>query len=130
MAIIIGLRTAKAGGAMVRVYGDDGERRELPMATLSRMEARHSPEGFQWGYDGSGPTELARAILVHFYPGDDRVRHPRCYRTFRVRFISGIKADIFELPEKEIREWYEAWLVHNEATALPVLKGWIAAWEQ
>ena len=25
----------------------------------------HSPTGFSWGYAGSGPAELARAILVH-----------------------------------------------------------------
>lgn len=32
---------------------------------------RHSPDGFEWGYEGSGPAELARCILIdHFraYP--------------------------------------------------------------
>jgi len=25
---------------------------------------KHSPDGFAWGYAGSGPTELARCILI------------------------------------------------------------------
>lgn len=25
---------------------------------------RHSPDGFAWGYAGSGPTELARCLLI------------------------------------------------------------------
>lgn len=30
----------------------------------------HSPDGFEWGYAGSGPAQLALAILAHEY-GDD-----------------------------------------------------------
>jgi len=28
----------------------------------------HSPDGFSWGYCGSGPAQLALAILLHFLP--------------------------------------------------------------
>jgi hypothetical protein len=29
--------------------------------------ARHSPTGFSWGYSGSGPSDLARCVLIdHF----------------------------------------------------------------
>ena len=38
----------------------------------------HSPTGFEWGYGGSGPAQLALAILAHHYrdkdtlpPGDE-----------------------------------------------------------
>jgi hypothetical protein len=27
--------------------------------------ANHSPDGFAWGYQGSGPAQLALALLVH-----------------------------------------------------------------
>lgn len=26
---------------------------------------RHSPTGFEWGYCGSGPADLARSLLIH-----------------------------------------------------------------
>lgn len=28
----------------------------------------HSPDGFNWGYNGSGPAQLALAILLYFFP--------------------------------------------------------------
>lgn len=31
---------------------------------------KHSPDGFAWGYGGSGPAELARCILIDHF-GDD-----------------------------------------------------------
>jgi len=30
----------------------------------------HSPTGFEWGYGGSGPAQLALAILAHHYRND------------------------------------------------------------
>lgn len=36
----------------------------------------HSPSGFSWGYGGSGPAQLALAILayqLHRYPGDRKI---------------------------------------------------------
>lgn len=41
----------------------------------------HSPEGFQWGYAGSGPAQLALAILAHHTRDDDKaVKH---YQRFK-----------------------------------------------
>ncbi len=34
---------------------------------------RHSPDGFAWGYGGSGPAELARCILIDHFGGADRL---------------------------------------------------------
>lgn len=31
----------------------------------SLKHVRHSPDGFEWGYGGSGPAQLAFAILLH-----------------------------------------------------------------
>jgi Family of unknown function (DUF6166) len=30
----------------------------------------HSPDGFSWGYGGSGPSQLALALLLHFTNDD------------------------------------------------------------
>lgn len=37
---------------------------------------RHSPDGFSWGYSGSGPSELARCLLIDALEDDGRCR--RC----------------------------------------------------
>lgn len=37
---------------------ETGERRPLT------HHRRHSPDGFAWGYGGSGPSELARCLLI------------------------------------------------------------------
>lgn len=38
--------------------------------------SKHSPSGFSWGYAGSGPSELARCILIDHL--DDKGRCGRC----------------------------------------------------
>ena len=55
----------------------DGERKPLPL----RLDLRnHSPDGFAWGYSGSGPAQLALAILCDAV-GDDEVALSQ-YKTF------------------------------------------------
>lgn len=34
----------------------------------SQKVYNHSPDGFNWGYGGSGPAQLALAILLNFVP--------------------------------------------------------------
>ena len=31
----------------------------------SQQIYNHSPDGFQWSYEGSGPAQLALAVLLH-----------------------------------------------------------------
>ncbi len=35
---------------------------EIRIGTLPHL-VRHSPDGFEWGYHGSGPADLARSIV-------------------------------------------------------------------
>ena len=123
-----GYRTGQTGGGcLVTVVDEAGDQVVLPLSPIIRgREVRHSPDGFQWGYSGSGPTELARAILVRLYPDDDRVRHPRCYRHFRDFAISRVKSDEFELKEDVARSWYEQWLASPEQQGdFKVERGWL-----
>lgn len=50
-------------GVMVTVNG-------LPLEPRSDLH-NHSPDGFEWGYGGSGPAQLALAILSHHLGGHD-----------------------------------------------------------
>jgi hypothetical protein len=50
----------RSGTCHVRIEGD-GPTRPLPL----RLDLfNHSPTGFEWGYGGSGPAQLALALLA------------------------------------------------------------------
>lgn len=49
-------------GAGVGEVQVDGE----PLSPASSLAVfNHSPDGFAWGYGGSGPSQLALALLLH-----------------------------------------------------------------
>ena len=67
----------------------------------------HSPDGFNWGYAGSGPAQLALAILFDYF-GDAR-KAEILHQAFKFAFVSRFK-DNWELTGDEI----EAWLAENK----------------
>lgn len=68
--------TGGFGEGSVFVEDRRGETKLLPHIV------KHSPTGFAWGYGGSGPAELARCILIHFY--GDQARCPECQGQARI----------------------------------------------
>lgn len=66
------------GRTVVEVVFDDGHREKLPHRVIC-----HSPSGFDWGYGGSGPAELALNILVDAL--EDRARCTVCKGKTRYR---------------------------------------------
>lgn len=102
--IIHGYGQPDGGKCLVTVDAGAGEQ-VLPMPPLLRGEGRHSPDGFQWGYMGSGPAELARAILIWVFPGDMRVRHPRVYQEFKSDVVGRLNREGFVLTDHEVRQW-------------------------
>jgi hypothetical protein len=74
----------KDGTARVTVNGDP-----LP------LEGFHSPTGFEWGYLGSGPAELARALMRHHL--GDRIPHPFIYQGVKEAVVSRLGHDAWEL---------------------------------
>lgn len=61
----------------------------------------HSPTGMMWGYHGSGPAQLALAILAdHFDFGVNRAKE--FYQEFMGKVISRVKGDYFVLSSQEI----------------------------
>jgi hypothetical protein len=62
----------------------------------------HSPDGFNWGYGGSGPAQLALALLADAL-GDDQ-RAQRLYQDFMFKVIGRFEGDRFELSEEDIRQ--------------------------
>ena len=61
----------------------------------------HSPDGFNFGYGGSGPADLARSILWDHLGKEPA---PVLYQDFKFRFVSGWK-DVWEITSEEIQNW-------------------------
>jgi len=53
----------------------------------SQKHRNHSPDGFNWGYGGSGPAQLALAIMLALTGRADG------YQDFKFKFIAGLPQD-------------------------------------
>jgi hypothetical protein len=68
--------------------------------------ANHSPTGFCWGYAGSGPAQLALAILSDYLKDD--VKALNLYQDFKSRVIVRLPMDAdFTLTDSEIERALE-----------------------
>jgi hypothetical protein len=61
----------------------------------------HSPDGFEWGYGGSGPAQLALAIMVHHFKGDTK-KALSYYQEFKWMVIAQITMTRWELTSEEV----------------------------
>jgi hypothetical protein len=88
------------GNATVVVQDDDGPRRPL------KHFVRHSPSGFEWGYGGSGPADLARSILAHHLGG--HVAPPvRVYQLFKFTIVAAFPKQEWTLTSNDITSWLD-----------------------
>lgn len=73
----------------------------------SQKVRNHSPDGFNWGYGGSGPAQLALAILLKYMPEEIAVK---VYQTFKFNVVAKWPQHDFEVTvnlKKEINKFYE-----------------------
>lgn len=103
MRVFSGYYDQRAGSAMVLF---DGQPLALP--PLRPDEARHSPTGFSWGYHGSGPAELARAILIAVLPDEPAARHPRCYQAFKAEIVGEMTRE-WLMSDGAVLAWFGQW---------------------
>ena len=93
-------RRLPRGGTVVR-QPDGGD---LPLAP-SRSLRDHSPTGFEWGYHGSGPAQLALAILLHHTGDTDRaLAH---YQTFKMEVVACWGGESWSLTPRQIYDWLD-----------------------
>ncbi len=57
---------------------------------LSQRGRQHSPDGFEWGYGGSGPAALAHSILTYEYGAAVADEH---YQQFKWDIIANLDQD-------------------------------------
>jgi hypothetical protein len=63
----------------------------------------YSPDGFNWGYGGSRPAQLALAILLKFYPKEEAVL---LHQTFKGDHIAKLPKANFDV-EINLESWRE-----------------------
>lgn len=86
------------GDVVVFVAAEDGAQYLLPHAEL------HSPTGFEWGYGGAGPADLAYSILVDYL--GDATRAEALHQTFKRAFIAPLdRSSSWTIEDVAIAHW-------------------------
>lgn len=89
-----------ADEAVVNVASGSGTRR-LPMSARGREK---SPDGFNWGYGGSGPSALAHSILTDL-TGDSDFADSH-FQTFKSEFIATLpQGEPWTISSEQIVSW-------------------------
>ena len=74
---------------------------------VPRRIVRHSPDGFEWGYGGSGPADFALNILSIFV-GQKEAQRNGLHQDFKWEFISPLPEAGGTIPREAILRWIEA----------------------
>ena len=88
-----------AGGQTVLVIETDGKEK-FSSKSLYHV-VRHSPDGFQWGYGGSGPSDLALSMLTDAVGKELAEQY---YQLFKADFIAGCGNHLV-IFQQDILEW-------------------------
>jgi len=73
----------------------------------SQKVYNHSPDGFAWGYPGSGPAQLALGILLAF--GIPVPLAVLCYQDFKREWIASAKSQATLHIVGDIGRWVSQW---------------------
>lgn len=65
-----------------------------------------SPTGFEWGYSGSGPAQLAIALAADVLGDDDKAQE--IYQRLKSKVVSGLPHEEWVLTEKRLRASIDA----------------------
>lgn len=69
----------------------------------SQKLCNHSPDGFNWSYGGSGPSQLALALALELLPAE---RDAMCsYQQLKSDVVARLPASDFELKVQTLLDW-------------------------
>lgn len=92
------------GGFIVKVVSCGNEKAVVLSASASQALMNHSPNGFNWGYGGSGPSQLALGLLLEVT--SDSNLSLRYYQDFKWEIVANL-SDTWELSEVSILAWIQ-----------------------
>jgi hypothetical protein len=92
--------TMPASETIVKIR-EKGRERDLPKYLHIRS---HSPEGFEWGFVGNGPAQLALALVANVC--GVRYAIPRIYRKV-MGYMCCLAHDGWTITEEDVKTWVE-----------------------
>lgn len=97
---------------MARVVVQRDGRRATPLRARLDLD-NHSPTGLEWGYPGSGPAQLALALLADVLGDDELAVH--LHQRFKWAVIAKLPQErVWQMTEDEVRD-YAVRLMEEEA---------------
>lgn len=75
-----------------------------PLVNIPQEIEYHSPTGFEWGYGGSGPADLALNILLKFTNKDIAFA---LHQSFKWRIIATLPEEGGIIKGEEIKNWIQ-----------------------
>src|SRR5436189_3207488 len=63
----------------------------------------HSPTGFEWGYGGSGPAQLALALLADCLDNDEQATE--LYQEFKRKVVANLEGYGWTMTSHEFAPW-------------------------
>jgi hypothetical protein len=74
----------------------------VPGTNVPHRQTLHSPTGYEWGYAGSGPADLALNILLMFLDAETaRLLH----QDFKQEFIAGMPEEGGIIRRSDVLHW-------------------------
>ena len=67
-----------------------------------RLDLRLHADRPEWGYAGSGPAQLALALLADAIGDDEAMEH---HQKFKRTVVAGLERERWSLTQAEIRSW-------------------------
>jgi hypothetical protein len=106
MKTYLGTRTAQGVTVLVETGKRKRPLRHIPF---------HSPDGFEWGYGGSGPADLALAILVDHFKERPPSKGWQAARLFD-RWARHAQAWKYHQDFKRefVAMWSGGWMLHDQ----------------
>ena len=92
-------------GGMVLVLDPDAQLNAVNLDPRTDL-CNHSPTGFAWGYLGSGPAQLALAILAEVSNDDQTALD--LHQAFKEQVIAGKPSATWSISEEYVRGWLKA----------------------
>lgn len=97
MATYKGIRKGTHTAHLALIYVD---------GKLLKHIERHSPNGFNWSYGGSGPADAALSILTHHLGSKEKAT--KVYQRFKREVVACFPVGDWVLSSEEIDAWIRA----------------------
>lgn len=88
----------KFDGDVMLMRGADG----APMTNIPHKVLMHSPTGYEWGFNGKGPADLALNILLQFTRADIAIIW---HQQFKKDFLEKAPKEGMKIEGKRIKQW-------------------------